>query len=196
MSLFAFSTHLYVPSTLHAHPEDAHGTWGCTWDMCDQGGIRASPDSAYNCLHPLSTNIPVCRFTPSHQDLPDGYLQTDVSDFVAVPQHKDFSSARAGGAHEMPAVLRRALLCRVCALSRVLPRRKGNLHGCVSTTFLAHAGDTGLLVQHPGSGQWRAPLDIHTNTHTHSNTPWKKKKKRKKNQNNDCREGILPHCCL
>lgn len=75
----------------------------------------------------------------------------------------------------MQAGLQCALFHKVCASHRVLPHEKGkNLPGCASTTFLACADDTGLLVQQPGSGQWRALLDIHTNTHT--NTPQKKRK--------------------
>lgn len=118
----------------------------------------------------LSLNSPTCQFILPHQDFPDGHLQIAVSNFAAVPQHRDFSSARAGGAGEMQAVLQCDLLCRVCALHRVLPRGKDNLPGCASTTFLGCAGDTGVLVQQPGSGQWRALSDIHTNTHTNTQT--------------------------
>ena len=70
----------------------------------------------------------------------------------------------------MQAVLQCALLCRVCALHGVLLHGKGNLPGCASTTFLGCAGDTGLLVQQPGSGQWRALLDMHTKPHKHTHT--------------------------
>lgn len=74
----------------------------------------------------------------------------------------------------------------VCASHKVLPRWKGNIPGCASTTFLGCVDDVGRLVQQPGSGQWRAVLDIHTSTHTvHGG------KKGGGDEKNDCRKGIL-----
>lgn len=53
-----------------------------------------------------------------------------------------------------------------------------------------------LLEQQPGCGQWRALLDMHTNTHTHTHSVEKERKKGKKKPQDDCRKGILAHCCL
>lgn len=90
----------------------------------------------------------------------------DVSKLLCpTSQHRDFSSAQVGGAHGMQAVLQRALLCRSCALQRVLPCGTRILPARASITFLCCAGDTGISVQQPGSGQWRALLDIHARTH-------------------------------